>query len=184
MLIADKASYRNIDFCTKMRTWYLKRKYFSSFRGGAIRAHVKIALTDNAVLSIGSDCFIGEYTYIQLTMPRPELHIGNRVVIGRHNMITVKDKMVIGDDVIIGGYVQIIDHNHGFQKGMPIKAQQADIQRVCIGNDVWVGAGAKILCGVTIGNGAVIGANAVVTHDVPEYAIVAGVPAKVIRFRE
>ena len=53
-----------------------------------------------------------------------------------------------------------------------------------IGNDVWMGAGAKILCGVKVGTGAVIGSNAVVTKDVPAYAVVGGVPARIIRFRE
>ena len=55
--------------------------------------------------------------------------------------------------------------------------------KTIIGNDVWVGYGATILRGVNIGNGAIIGAGAVVTKDVPPYAVVAGVPAKIIRFR-
>ncbi|MNI40841.1 Chloramphenicol acetyltransferase [compost metagenome] len=56
-------------------------------------------------------------------------------------------------------------------------------QKIVIGNDVWIGANAVILPGVTLGDGAVIGAGAVVTKDVPPYAIVGGVPAKVIRYR-
>lgn len=54
---------------------------------------------------------------------------------------------------------------------------------IVVGNDVWIGARAIILSGVTIGDGAIIGAGAVVTHEVPPYAVVGGVPAKIIRFR-
>ena len=57
------------------------------------------------------------------------------------------------------------------------------IKRTYVGNDVWIGAGAFIKDGVRIGNGAIVGAGAVVVKDVPEYAIVAGVPAKIIRMR-
>lgn len=56
-------------------------------------------------------------------------------------------------------------------------------QRTCIGNDVWIGFGALIKGGVRIGNGAIVGAGAVVTKDVPDYAIVAGIPARIIRYR-
>jgi acetyltransferase-like isoleucine patch superfamily enzyme len=58
-----------------------------------------------------------------------------------------------------------------------------EIDRVSIGNDVWIGIGAKIMGGITIGNGAVIGAGAIVTKDVPSYSIVGGIPAKILKYR-
>jgi len=66
-------------------------------------------------------------------------------------------------------------------KNLPFPARTKG--NVVIGHDVWIGTGALILSGVTIGNGAVIGARSVVTHDVPPYAVVGGVPARVIKFR-
>lgn len=148
-----------------------------------IKRTAEFHLTDGAILEIGNDCVIQDYAYFQLTKPSPKVRIGNRCVIGRGTMITAKNSIIIGDDVIIGAFVQIIDHNHGTEPGIIIREQRAEIGSVEIGPDVWIGAGVKILNGVRIGSGAVIGANAVVTSDVPDNAIVGGVPAKVIRYR-
>jgi acetyltransferase-like isoleucine patch superfamily enzyme len=98
-------------------------------------------------------------------------------------MITAKNLIRIGNNVLMGAYVQVIDHNHGMVAGVPIQAQAAEIGEVIIGNDVWIGAGAKILSNSHIGDGAIIGSNAVVTSDIPANAIAVGVPAKVIRYR-
>lgn len=133
---------------------------------------------------MGDDCVIQDYAYFQLTKPNPTVVIGDRCVIGRGNMITAKNSIKLGNDVIIGAFVQIIDHNHGMDLGTTIRAQRAAIGTVQIGDDVWIGAGAKILNNVKIGNGVVIAANAVVTDSVPDNAIVGGVPARVIRYRE
>lgn len=148
-----------------------------------IRYPCSFDLTDNAYLEIGNNSTIREYTYFQLTKPHPKVKIGSNVVIGRYNMITIKDMLTIGNHTIIGAFVQIIDHNHSILREQRIRDQQAEIREVHIGEDVWIGAGAKILCGVTVGDGAVIGANAVIVKDVPSYAVVGGVPAKVIRYR-
>lgn len=92
--------------------------------------------------------------------------------------------VMIGDDVIIGPGVVIRASNHHFADiGQPIRQQGHVAQTIRIGSDVWIGANAVILPGVNIGNHAIVAAGAVVSHDVPEYMIVAGVPARVIRDR-
>lgn len=98
----------------------------------------------------------------------------------------VRGPLVIGDDVMMGPEVMILTGSHRFDRTDITMIMQGMLPRrkVCIGNDVWIGARVIILPGVTIGNGVIIGAGAVVTSDVPDYAIVGGVPAKVIRYRK
>lgn len=121
--------------------------------------------------------------FFQLTLPNPKVYIGNNTVIGRRNINTAKNLIRIGNDVLIGSDVQIIDHGHGMARSATIREQRALIGEVTIGDDVWIGAGAKILMNTHIGTGAVIGANAVVVSDIPDYGIAVGVPARVIKYR-
>lgn len=181
----DRASYRNRGGLTqRLVTAYKLRRYFTTWgQDNVIRAKAEFWITDGARLEIGNSSTILDWAFLQLTKPHPKVLIGDRSVIGRHTLITAKNLICIGNDVLIGSYVQVIDHNHGFAPGRTIREQRAVMGKVVIGNDVWIGAGAKILSNVTIGDGAVIGANAVVTRDVQANAIVAGVPAQVLRYR-
>jgi acetyltransferase-like isoleucine patch superfamily enzyme len=108
-------------------------------------------------VSFGSGCHIYE--------PRAGLKIGN------HSMI--------------GGGVLICGVNHGYAvREVPMRQQPAEAAPIVIGNDVWIGMGAIILPGVTISDGAIIGAGAVVTADVAAGSVVSGIPARHVKFRE
>lgn len=182
----DRASYRNRGgLVQRMVSAYKARKYLTKAGSGlVIKSNVEFSLTDGAVLEIDDDCTIQNYAFFQLTKPHPKVYIGKNTVIGRHCMITAKNLIRLGDNVLMGAYVQIIDVNHGIEAGQIIRDQRADIGEVVIGNDVWIGAGAKVLMNSHIGDGAVIGANAVVTSDIPSNAIAVGIPARVVRYRE
>jgi len=148
-----------------------------------IKSSVDFNLTDNAYLELGNNVIIQDYAWFPLTKPNPKVIIGDDVVIGRYNIIGGKNLIQIGDHCRFGSFVQVLDTGHGFKKDVLIKDQDAIIGKTIIGKDVWIGVGAKILMGVTIGDGAVIGANAVVTKDIPSNAIAVGVPAEVIKYR-
>lgn len=97
---------------------------------------------------------------------------------------SIHGPLTIGENVMMGPDVVILTSNHNFAKiDIPMSKQGFSLKPVVIGNDVWIGTRSIILPGVNIGNGAIIGAGAVVTKDIPDYAIVGGVPARVIRFR-
>ena len=93
---------------------------------------------------------------------------------------SVHGPLSIGDNIMIGPGVVILTHTHNIDRiDIPMGQQGSRIAKVSIGNDVWIGMRVIIMPGVKVGNGVVIGAGAVVTKDVPDYAIVGGVPAMI-----
>ena len=96
----------------------------------------------------------------------------------------VAGPLSIGNDVMMAPNVSIYTQNHATENiYRPMRLQTAEKKKVTIGNDVWIGANAIILPGVTVGDGAIIAAGAVVTKDVPDFAVVGGNPAKIIKTR-
>ena len=98
----------------------------------------------------------------------------------------VRGPLKIGDNVMMGPDVKIITNRHKTDDTSVPMNQQGGLPAlpVTIGNNVWIGANVIILAGVNIGNGVIIGAGAVVTKDVPDYAVIGGVPAKVLKYRK
>jgi acetyltransferase-like isoleucine patch superfamily enzyme len=115
---------------------------------------------------------------------RGQVLIGDRVIFGHHCTLCAIESITIGEDSMIGEMVSIRDHDHKFSDlAQPIREQGMKSAPVHIGRDVWIGGKATIIKGVSIGDGAVIGANAVVTKNVPDRAIAVGVPAHIVGYR-
>lgn len=115
------------------------------------------------------------------------IEIGEGCLINHNNVLQagkVDGKIKIGNYVHTGANVMIIGFNHAFDtREIPTIKQDYYDADIVIGDDVWIGGGAIILAGVTIGKGAIIAGGAVVNNDVPDYAIVGGIPAKVLKYR-
>lgn len=128
--------------------------------------------------------FVGKNVNIEKgAMITSTMEIGDRSGVGINAMIG--GKVIIGNDVMMGPECIIYTRNHAFDRtDIPMNQQgRTEEKPVIIGNDVWIGGRVTILPGVHIGNGAIIGAGSVVTKNVPDFAIVAGNPATVKKYR-
>lgn len=110
------------------------------------------------------------------------IEIGDYSEVGTNSII--QSNTYIGNNVIMGPDVKIYTKNHRYESlDIPIQNQGHTEEKVFIGNDVWIGANVIILPSVKVGNHAILAAGSVVTKDVPDYAIVGGVPAKILKYR-
>ena len=147
----------------------------------------------------GKNISIGDYTiihsyavlgchakYLEQRFPNAHITIGNHCNIGEYNHITATNSIIIGDGLLTGRYVIISDNNHGGLSEQeffiePAKRTLKSKGGVVIGNNVWIGDKVSILPGVRIGDNVIIGANSVVTKDIPDSCMAAGIPAKVVK---
>ena len=113
-----------------------------------------------------------------------KISIGKNTTVGFHTFIFSSEKIEIGNDCLIAPFVYIVDSDHVADKGKPINQQGNITASIKIGNDVWIGTGAKILKGTVIDDGAIIAAGAVVSGYVGSNEIFGGIPAKKISERK
>jgi acetyltransferase-like isoleucine patch superfamily enzyme len=147
------------------------------------------AMMGHRWISIGTETLIGPNVSLAVGMPGEELEtddpvivIGDRCNVGRGSAVVARCKITIEDDVTIAPNVYITDHNHAYQDiDVPISQQWPTEAPVRIGAGSWLAAGATVLPGVDIGRNVTVAAGAVVRDDVPDYSVVAGVPARVVR---
>ncbi|HEY3552915.1 MAG TPA: acyltransferase, partial [Solirubrobacterales bacterium] len=134
-------------------------------------------------IRFGRFVWIGDGTKIRCHEGLVE--IGRKTVMGQECTISAYQHVRIGEQCVIADRAMFIDFDHGVvETERPIRLQGIYKRDVEVGNNVWIGYGACILRGVSVGDNSVIGTNSVVTKDVPANAIVGGVPARIIRMRE
>lgn len=143
-------------------------------------------ITINSNVVFGKNTVLTAWDYYQGFNYTPQITIDKNCCFGEYNHITAINQIQIGSGVLTGRWVTITDNSHGMTdfdslKLKPSKRQLCSKGPVIIGDNVWIGDKATILPNVTIGDGAVIAANSVVTKDVPPYSVVGGNPAKKIK---
>lgn len=160
------------------------RWLFSFFRysRGKIGIGIRYVLLKRLTRNCGDNVSVHESVWL---LWMQHLSLGSNVSIHPLCYIDAQGKVSIGDDVSIAHNVSILSFKHDFSDTTkPIKDAPCVPKEIVIENDVWFGAGARILGGVRIGTGSVIGAGAVVTKDLPPMSIAVGVPARVIKSRK
>jgi acetyltransferase-like isoleucine patch superfamily enzyme len=143
-------------------------------------------------IHLGEGSFIGKHAWININSKTARLSIGAGTVIGNDLTVTCGELVEVGEGVLMSARVSLLDQLHDYESwlapqlrgegGTPhMSWAMTDARPVRVGAGTWLGIGVAVLPGVTIGEGCVVGANAVVTSDLPDYSIAVGVPARILR---
>jgi acetyltransferase-like isoleucine patch superfamily enzyme len=168
------------------RYWWLKLRYRGRLKTDGICficPEVKLEIGRNATLEIGRWAWVGHGCKIRVH--EGKVSIGAKTVIGQECTISAFQHVSIGRECIVADRVMLIDFDHGVTEvERPIRLQGIYKRDVRVAHNVWIGYGACILRGVSIGENSVIGTSTVVTKDVQPNAVIAGAPARVVRMRQ
>lgn len=144
-------------------------------------------------IELGPGAYLGKNAWINLNSTSARLRIGRGTVIGNDLTVTCGELVEIGQGVLMSARVALLDQLHDYDEWLAPQLTGASDQPprfswamtapkpVRVGSGTWLGIGVVVLPGVTIGEGCVVGANSVVTRDLPDYSVAAGVPARVLR---
>jgi acetyltransferase-like isoleucine patch superfamily enzyme len=151
-------------------------------RGCKIHADASVDASRSAGVRFGDKVTLNRYAYVQ--GGDGGVRLGDRVEINNFSIVNGTGGVDIGADTLVGPGVRIISYQHRYARSATIRSQPVEARPIRIGCDVWLGANSIILAGVSVGDGAVVAAGAVVREDVPAYTVVAGVPATVRKARD
>ncbi len=163
----------------RFSTWVVKRELASCGEGFLARHHRTVSKDPESVIHIGSNVILDRGVRLWLS-GGARLTIGDNTYLAEGSMVLSQRKVWIGSGCSISWHVLIMDSS-SYAVGYGDEEPRVRVQPVFIGDHVWIGCRAVIIKGVSVGTGAVIANNAVVTSDVPPGTMVAGNPARVVR---
>lgn len=178
MRLLHKAHVFIVSFYYYMKYNFLYGKGISFNVINSIKGRLRIDIFYGGRILIGKFLMSRGPLYLKC-MESGKLQIGNNCFFNHNCSVTCNENIIIGDNCMFANNVVIIDHDHKIEDGVINDSLVS--KPVIIGDNVWCGANVTILKGVSIGNGAIIAAGAVVTKDVLPYTIVGGIPAKFIK---
>ena len=166
-----------------------RARAFGKFGPGSLILFPITTIFNEKYIHIGSETMIGEHAALsagmmpgQVCLTDPVVRIGDRCLIGRGSGIVGHLSIDIGNDVWTGHHVYITDQSHGYEDvSLPISLQSQPESPVVIGDGSWLGHGVVVLPGAKIGKHVAVGANSVVTGELPDFCVAVGAPARVIR---
>jgi acetyltransferase-like isoleucine patch superfamily enzyme len=169
-----------------LRWLWLKARWRSRLRTDGlcfVGRGVKLEIGRSATLALGRWSWVGQGTKIRVHEGR--VSIGAKSVLGQECTISAYQRIDIGRECIVADRVMLIDFDHGaVEVERPVRLQGIYKRDVRVGHNAWIGYGACILRGVSIGDNCIVGTSAVVTASLPDNAVAVGIPARVIRMRE
>ena len=173
-----------------LRYVYFRLFYGFYHLGWPVGFGAGVSIRNARYISLGNNVFLDNNVVLQLSeehmkygLQKPKVEIGDRVTIGLGTMVSAAEHILVKKNVLISQHCFIGDHDHEYKDiNTPIRFQGLkNVKSVVINEGAWIGANVTVCSGVTIGKNSVIGANSVVKKDVPDYAVAAGVPAKIIK---
>jgi acetyltransferase-like isoleucine patch superfamily enzyme len=158
----------------------LRYDLLTGSRDGLVKIGPGVSATGDVSVRLGPRVFLGRNGIFQ---GAGEICIAAGTYVGNYFDFNCHARISIAENCMFGNFVTLVDNNHGTSPGIDMKDQPFELSPITIERNCWLGEKATVLAGVTIRENAIVAAGAVVTRDVPANAVVAGVPARVVRVR-
>jgi acetyltransferase-like isoleucine patch superfamily enzyme len=168
---------------TRDRAFSLAMRSSFESLGARTRLSLPVQLVGTERIALGSRVYFGPGCWLLTHEPGGRLEVGDDTSIAGYCVLSAATSVRIGRSVLFARNVYIADHRHGFElDGTPIIDQPLqEIRPVVVEDGAWLGQNVVLLPGVTVGRGAVVGANSVIREDVPPRSVVAGAPGRLVR---